>query len=89
MNQDEILAQIETIFQEATQLLAQRGHQYGGAQVDDYFPHGDFSYHQMCHLKLLRALSQVRLEESPLDSLLDLLNYTAFWIAYTKLKEVK
>ena len=56
-------------------------------ELVDYFPWGHKSYHQVQHMKTLRAKSLIELidrgmaanYEGLLDTLYDNLNYTCFW----------
>ena len=68
------------ILEDASFIVTGRAESYDGFTIDDYMPHGDESYHQMCFLKVQRALSECRNGRSPEDSLLDLINYAAFWL---------
>lgn len=80
--EDPIATGAVVVLEECKQLLEDRGRQYGGSlTVSDYMPHGNLSYHQMCWLKLQRAWNQIQTGQNPEDSLLDLINYAAFWAA--------
>ena len=71
----------------AVELVASKGEDYNsGVTLEQYFPFADKSYIQMVHLKALRL---VALAENPKpnfdstkDTLLDLLNYTVFYLDY-------
>ncbi len=84
---DPILPMVEEIFHNCMETLKRRGEDYSSVfNINDYMPHGHLSYHQMCHLKVMRALSEAVAGRDPQDSLLDLINYAAFWLAYERLK---
>ena len=56
-----------------------------GAERDEYFPFGMQSYAQMIHVKALRFLSLAAkhsnaINESSMDTALDLINYCAFYV---------
>ena len=58
-----------------------------GLELEEYFPFGDMSYVQMIHVKQCRLLSLVGTNtkenfESKKDSVLDLINYCVFYLAY-------
>lgn len=58
-----------------------------GMKLEDYFPFGDASYVQMLHVKQCRLLSLVSTDtaenfESRKDTVLDLINYAVFYLAY-------
>ena len=70
-------------------VLVQKKHQdYNkGLELDQYFPFGDASYVQMLHVKQCRLLSLVATNttenfESKKDTVLDLINYAVFYLAY-------
>ena len=70
-------------------VLVQKKHQdYNkGLELDQYFPFGDASYVQMLHVKQCRLLSLVSTNttenfESKKDTILDLINYAVFYLAY-------
>ena len=70
-------------------VLVQKKHQdYNkGLELDQYFPFGDASYVQMLHVKQCRLLSLVSTNatenfESKKDTVLDLINYAVFYLAY-------
>lgn len=78
----DIARNLSPAFLHAALIRAERGRTYnqGSVRLEDYFPLGDASYYQMVHLKLLRARSIMGGAEGSLeDSLVDLLNYGAFW----------
>jgi len=81
-------AYVESL-EEAKKIVLNRGEDYGGFTINDYMPHGHASYHQMCFLKVQRALSETRNDRDPSDSLLDLINYAAFWLGYCREEEKK
>lgn len=74
------------VFADAYDLCSRRGSDYGGRLK--YFPFGFLSYAQMIHIKSTRIITlaesgMLPLGEPVLDSVLDLINYTAFlaeWI---------
>lgn len=58
-----------------------------GLELEQYFPFGDASYVQMLHVKQCRLLSLVSTNttenfESKKDTVLDLINYAVFYLAY-------
>lgn len=70
-------------------VLVQKKHQdYNkGLELEQYFPFGDASYVQMLHVKQCRLLSLVSTNttenfESKKDTILDLINYAVFYLAY-------
>ncbi len=77
-----VLKYLSPVLLEVTRLRADRGATYnnGSVNIEDYFPLGDESYFQMCHVKLLRCRSIMEGGSGEImDSLLDLINYTTFW----------
>ncbi len=80
---------LSSLFRRASEIRRRKGEDYNGQQIEikDYFPFGHFSYGQMIHLKSLRMISLVRLIgegkepnfDGILDTLLDLVNYCAFY----------
>jgi len=76
----------------AIAMFVKKGEDYNSTvKLDDYFPFGDFSYIQMIHLKALRLVSLAQLADNPgsapnyegiKDTVLDLLNYTVFYLDY-------
>ena len=79
------------------ELMDAKTHDYGRGQPQDparieYHPYGDISYLQMLHTKLKRIESMVMLEkdgktpnfESKRDSIVDLINYAAFYYAWVE-----
>jgi len=87
MNRERYLALINP----AIALVVRKAEDYNdGPSLHDYFPFRDKSYIQMIHLKALRLVS---LADNPkpnfegtLDTLYDLLNYTAFYLDYLEQK---
>lgn len=77
-------------------VLVQKKHEdYNkGLQLAEYFPFGDASYVQMLHVKQCRLLSLVSTDsmenfESKKDTVLDLINYAVFYLAYLEAHDVK
>jgi hypothetical protein len=76
----------------AIKMVAKKGEDYNtGPKLEDYFPFGDKSYIQMIHLKALRLVS---LADNPTpnfegkkDTVYDLLNYCAFYLAFLEAEE--
>jgi hypothetical protein len=69
----------------AVNLVASKGEDYNsGVKLTDYFPFGHKSYVQMIHLKAKRLVSLAEVaepnHEGVKDTLLDLLNYTVFYL---------
>lgn len=67
----------------------------GAVTLDAYFPFGDYSYVQMLHVKILRLVSLCSQDpttkpnyESIEDTLLDLLNYTVFYLDFIRRNNV-
>lgn len=75
------LSALSPVLIDITELRAQRAKQYnqGSVEIEDYFPFGQESYYQMCHVKLLRAKSAIESGGDAKDSILDLINYAVFW----------
>ena len=80
----------------AIEMVAKKGEDYNSGEVtlDAYFPHGDYSYHQMLHIKILRLQSLLAKDGDPNydsleDCLYDLINYAVFWLGYLKNKSSK
>lgn len=81
---------------EANALCEKKSEDYNGTSSanecdparNSYFPYGDKSYLHMLHTKFKRIESvALRSQDSPnyesvRDSLLDLINYSAFYVAY-------
>ena len=76
------------ILEECIKLMESKGNDYNSAvKLDDYFPHGLLSYHQMLHVKVKRMESLITSgaevkHESMRDTLIDLINYSVFTIKY-------
>ena len=83
---DGVKAQIPKVILKATDLLDQRAEAYDGLNIDDYMPLGFDSYFQMVYLKAQRLRSQHKNKADVSDSLIDLLNYTLFALAYLELQ---
>ena len=89
MHKAKYLALIEP----AITLVDRKGQDYNNNSValEDYFPFGDYSYQQMMHMKLLRMRSTLGNPspnyDSLMDSVLDLLNYTVFYLDYLNQKD--
>ena len=81
------------ILQEAAKLKVKKSADYQGGQwrEKDYFPFGDTSYIHMMWTKMLRIRSVAEQEntnfESLEDSLLDMINYSAMYIAFLRDKD--
>ena len=82
------------ILQEAADLKVKKSKDYQGGKWSekDYFPFGDTSYIHMMWTKMLRirSVAEDRKEvnfESLEDSLLDMINYSAMYIAYLRNKD--
>jgi hypothetical protein len=82
------LRSISEVFLHVARIRAGKGVDYNtSVELVDYFPHGHRSYHQVQHMKTLRARSLIELiergrvpnYEGLLDTLYDNLNYTCFW----------
>ena len=76
----DVLRMLSPVLLEVTLLRVKRGGEYnrGGIVIPDYFPLGEVSYYQMCHVKLLRCKSLMGGGDIS-DSLLDLINYATYW----------
>lgn len=85
-NIDGVKAQIPKVILKAMDLLDQRAEAYDGLNIDDYMPLGFDSYFQMVYLKAQRLRSQHKNKADVSDSLIDLLNYTLFALAYLELQ---
>jgi len=81
----------DMLVNQAKALVIRKGEDYNVAvDLHDYFPFGDMSYVQMLHMKVtrLRSLTAVIANggepnfDSVLDTTLDLLNYTVFYLDY-------
>ena len=81
------------ILEEAAILKVKKSKDYQGGcwKESDYFPFGDTSYIHMMWTKMLRIRSVAEQEntnfESLEDSLLDMINYSAMYIAYLRDKD--
>lgn len=85
----EVLAHLSPVLREVTLLRARKGRDYNTVvDLRDYFPDGHASYRQMVHVKSTRARALVGLMELGLtanfeglrDTLLDLINYSVYWV---------
>jgi len=83
------LEAMSPVLAEIVELRARKGQDYNSSvQLTDYFPMGHLSYFQMVHMKTKRAESLIDVLqtggtpnfEGLRDTLLDLLNYTTFWV---------
>ncbi len=81
---------------EAAKLQKRKGEDYGTTDLarSAYMPYGHQSYLHMLHTKLKRVEAVVLAEkgtpvnfESAHDSLLDLINYASFYVAFLKQEE--
>ena len=76
------------VLKTANDVLSSKSQDYGSVDHSraNYFPYGDASYLTMLHIKLERlkslAESKIPNHESQLDSVIDLINYAAFYGAY-------
>jgi len=81
------------ILKEAADLKVKKSKDYqsGMWKESDYFPFGDTSYIHMMWTKMLRIRSVAEKKnvnfESLEDSLLDMINYSAMYIAYLRSKD--
>jgi len=81
------------ILKEAAKLKIKKSKDYQGGQwkESDYFPCGDQSYIHMMWTKMLRIRSVAEKQdvnfESLEDSLLDMINYSAMYIAFLRSKD--
>ena len=81
------------ILKEAAELKVKKSKDYQGGmwKEKDYFPFGDTSYIHMMWTKMLRIRSVAEQEntnfESLEDSLLDMINYSAMYIAFLRDKD--
>lgn len=80
---------LSPVLLEITRMRAAKGKDYNSSvRIPDYFPLGHPSYFQMVHLKTKRAQSLIEVGsrggtpnfEGLRDTLLDLLNYTVFYV---------
>jgi len=84
---DPFMDRVEAALSAAAKLRHQRGQDYGREKitVPDYMPFGDVSYLQMVWVKVMRLRSLVGSQETDrsklTDSILDAINYLAFWAA--------
>jgi predicted HAD superfamily Cof-like phosphohydrolase len=82
--------QMHPVLIEAAQLLAQKSRDYGDPDhsKSTYHPFGDVSYVQMLHTKLERIKHLALFSDEPpifeshRDSVIDLINYAAFYVAW-------
>lgn len=84
----------DSLIAKAKSLVVDKAKDYQSSEVklQDYFPFGDKSYVQMMHVKTLRLRSLVEKEDEPnfesvKDSVLDLINYSVFYLQH--LEEVE
>lgn len=82
---------MHSVIKEALALQNKKGDDYGNFDEaqSEYFPYGDKSYLTMLHIKLKRLdnLKDKKANfESAYDSILDVINYAAFYGAYLKSK---
>lgn len=88
MDHAEFLSLCEPI----AQLVDKKGRDYNsGTTMASYFPFGHKSYVQMIFLKTMRLISLVIKEDKPiydsiLDTAMDLVAYTIFYIKFLKEK---
>lgn len=84
------LHEIHPALMEAAKLQRKKSEDYGSVDhaKTDYFPLGDASYYHMLWMKLLR-IRNLRIDdpkaavfEGARDSLLDLINYASFYVAW-------
>lgn len=85
MNKQEYLE----LIQPAIELVVAKHKDYdeGGVKLEDYFPFGDPSYVQMLHVKTMRLVSltasgNTPTHESLKDTVLDLINYSVFYLKH-------
>jgi NTP pyrophosphatase (non-canonical NTP hydrolase) len=85
----DVLLNMPKAFMDAAELLAKKKQDYcTGVTRQDYFPFGHYSYAQMLHTKMLRVHSLLNVLEngnqpnfeSLRDTLIDMLNYTSFYV---------
>jgi len=83
----------DMLVNQAKALVIRKGEDYNqSVDLHDYFPFGDMSYVQMLHMKVTRLRSLIAVTanggepnfDSVLDTTLDLLNYTVFYLDYLK-----
>lgn len=81
---------------EAKEISLRKAKDYQNSTIErkEYFPFGELSYLQMLIVKItrLKSLTEEKREaknESVRDTLLDLMNYTAFWIEAIDKGEIK
>lgn len=81
------------ILHDAADLMERKSKDYQGSTytLTDYFPYGHTSYLQMLHTKMTRIKSVAEREDSNAvnfesleDSLIDLINYSAFYIEFLR-----
>jgi len=88
MQSDEYLKLIRP----ALEIVAKKAEDYNaGPTLEQYFPFGEVSYVQMIHLKALRLVSLVDQQtpnfEGTQDTVLDLINYCVFFLAYLETRK--
>lgn len=85
----DVLLNMPKAFMDAAALLNKKKQDYRtGVTLQDYFPFGHYSYAQMLHTKMLRVRSLLNVLEngdrpnfeSLRDTLIDMLNYTSFYV---------
>ena len=85
-------SKLHPILKEANDTLHSKSQDYGELDFsrENYFPYKDLSYITMLHIKLERLKNLVENQdpnfESQIDSVLDLINYAAFYGSYLKNK---
>ena len=83
------------LIQPAIDMVVKKHEDYNaGLELKSYFPFGDLSYTQMLHVKSQRLVSlagkslneidTVPNYESAKDTVLDMINYCVFYLAYLK-----
>lgn len=87
-NHDVLLGMPRAFIEAATLLNKKKKDYRTGVTLQDYFPFGHYSYAQMLHTKMLRVRSLLNVLEngdrpnfdSLRDTLIDMLNYTSFYV---------
>ena len=79
------------LLEPAMQLVVKKHEDYNtGISLHDYFPFADKSYIQMLHIKVLRLRAlegKTANFEGAKDTLLDLINYSIFYLQYLEGKQ--
>lgn len=76
------------LIEPAAKIVVNKHQDYNtGVTLDQYFPFGDKSYVQMLNTKALRLVSLANKDgaaifESRKDTVLDMINYCVFYLAY-------